>query len=257
MIPIDKIHPDPENPNVEDIPVFNDLVDDIKADGFLEPILVSTDDMEYFVLISGEHRWKAGKVSGLTEIPCVVVEGWDRDRRHIKMIRMNAIHGNFHPEKFTNMYNRLKEKYSEEELRKRLGFGSREAMLEKLLKTMARNLPQGAREQIEARAEKIKTVEDLATVVQAMYANHGSTLEQNYIVFSFGGSKHVMIKASEETMHPIMDMLEKCTAEEVTADAVLSELCGGAARIIEKFKVEKEVKNGDTAPFETPPDKGT
>lgn len=260
MISIDKIQPDPENPNVEDIPVFNDLVDDIKADGFLEPILVSTEDGEIFIIISGEHRWKAGKVAGLTELPAVVVQGWDRDRRHIKMIRMNAIAGKFQPEKFTKMYTRLRDTYSEEELRKRIGFGSREAALEKLLKDVTRGMPAGAREQIEQRAEKIRSVEDLATVVQSMYAKHGSTLENNYIIFSFGGAQHVMIRATKDSVNPVMDMLELCTEKDVKADVVLGEICRTeSAKVIEKWaklNEEEEVDLGDEKDGEAPADPG-
>jgi len=220
-IPVDRIVPDDENPNVESIAVFNELVADIKEDGFLEPILVSPWGEE-FVLISGEHRWKAAKLSGMTEIDCVVVEGWDDDKRKAKMVKMNVNRGKLDPEKFTRLWNGLKSRVGEERLRKMMGFSAKDAELRRLLKEVRSTLPEEMRRDLDRRAERIRSVEDLASVVQSLYTRYGGTIDYHFVMFSFGGQTHLMIRTSDAAFENIRGLMDLCQDRGLMADQVLS-----------------------------------
>lgn len=72
-IPIDLIHPNPEQPRVE----FGDLTEltnSIREKGVLEPLLVKPNSDGTFMIIAGERRWRSSKLAGLTEVPCVELD---------------------------------------------------------------------------------------------------------------------------------------------------------------------------------------
>ena len=68
-VPIDSIKPNSYNPNVIKGSVYDFLKRSIKKVGFVQPIVVTSDG----VIIDGEHRWKACKDNGETEIEVKVL----------------------------------------------------------------------------------------------------------------------------------------------------------------------------------------
>ncbi|MCL4389901.1 MAG: ParB/RepB/Spo0J family partition protein [Patescibacteria group bacterium] len=48
-----------------------DLVDSIREHGILEPLVVAETPAGY-QLIAGERRWRASKIVGLTQVPCII-----------------------------------------------------------------------------------------------------------------------------------------------------------------------------------------
>ena len=73
-IPIDSIHPNPEQPRTE----FGDLSEltaSIKEKGVLEPLLVVRgEERGKYMIIAGERRWRSSKLAGLKEVPCIEME---------------------------------------------------------------------------------------------------------------------------------------------------------------------------------------
>ena len=64
---IDDIKPNKWNPNVQSDFIFQKSKDSIKEYGFIDPVLVRKTNGEYQI-IDGEHRWRAAKELGYTEI---------------------------------------------------------------------------------------------------------------------------------------------------------------------------------------------
>ena len=86
---ISDVSPNVFNPNRMDDNTFNSLVYSIKEEGeMLQPILVDTD----YTIIDGEHRWKASKKAGLTEIMAVVIES-EKEYSKLKNISFNMVKG--------------------------------------------------------------------------------------------------------------------------------------------------------------------
>jgi ParB family transcriptional regulator, chromosome partitioning protein len=73
-IPIEQIEPNPEQPRSE----FGDLSEltaSIKEKGVLEPLLVKPlKDAGRWMIIAGERRWRASKLAGLNEVPCIEMD---------------------------------------------------------------------------------------------------------------------------------------------------------------------------------------
>lgn len=199
--------------NVEDPVTFNDLVDDIKQSGFGGAIEVVPLGDGVYRIIGGEHRWKAAKLAGLKAIP-VSLHFWDEDLQKIETVKRNLLHGKLDPHKFTTMFLALEKKYGRDNLRKLMGLGQRDAMFRQLMKDVTKGLPERVQNEIEKRADKIRNVEDLAAVVNALYSKFGATLDHSYMLFSFGGRTHLMVKMDAKTFSVVRKLVEGWTAEE-------------------------------------------
>jgi len=233
VIDIDQIEPFEWNPNEQDIATFNELVSSIEGEGFLEPVLVvPIADTDRYSLVGGEHRWKAAKLAGMEQITAVVKEGWDEDAEKIQNVRMNMTTGKMNPEKFASLWVPLEKKYGRVALMRLIGAEHKERELERLLGRVKKSMPKEMREDLDKRADKIRNVEDLATVVQSLYAQFGSTLDASYMFLTFGGKVHLMIKLDEPTKKELEFQLSKIKgaggdANEVVKDALDAIMTGG------------------------------
>lgn len=78
-IPIDSVIPNDWNDNVMGEDMFEHLGLTMSRFGNLQPILVwdrrkSTDYSGKMIIVDGEHRWRAAKDNGDTEISCVIID---------------------------------------------------------------------------------------------------------------------------------------------------------------------------------------
>ncbi len=84
-LPIEKLYPNPEQPRV-DIGDLKELSSSIEQNGVLEPILVKPNKHDgTWMIIAGERRWRASKLAGLTEVPCIEL---DLDEKSIAEIAL-------------------------------------------------------------------------------------------------------------------------------------------------------------------------
>ncbi|MFN7016322.1 MAG: ParB/RepB/Spo0J family partition protein, partial [Fimbriimonadales bacterium] len=74
LIPIDQIVEDPDQPRRGyDEESLQGLAESIRRYGLINPITVRLlPDGETYQIITGERRWRAAQLAGLTEIPCIV-----------------------------------------------------------------------------------------------------------------------------------------------------------------------------------------
>ena len=89
-IRIDKIHPFKDHPfKVVDDDKMAELVESIKANGILSPVLVRPDNQGGYEMISGHRRMHAAKLAGLEVVPAIVKEMTD-DEAVIVMVDSNV-----------------------------------------------------------------------------------------------------------------------------------------------------------------------
>ncbi|MDD5461012.1 MAG: ParB/RepB/Spo0J family partition protein [Methylococcales bacterium] len=65
---------------------LQELVDSIKAQGIIQPIVVRQIARDKYEIIAGERRWRAAAQSGLQEVPVVIKEIDDRSAMAIALI---------------------------------------------------------------------------------------------------------------------------------------------------------------------------
>lgn len=209
-IPIEKLEPNKWNPNEEDEEKFNRLVKSIEDAGIIQPInVVPSEELDMYRIISGEHRYKAAKVLGYKKIPCIVHKDFDIDRQKFITVRMNVIQGKLNPMKLANLIEDLSKKYEKEVMEELMGFTD-EAVFHSIFEQIKRDLPEEIKEKLEESRQEIKTIDDLSNVLNRIFTEYGDTVPYNFIFFTFGGKKHLMIRSEKKLFKKMEDILRYC-----------------------------------------------
>lgn len=85
-IPLKDIRPNPFQPRKTfDDDMLQELADSIKKDGLIQPIVV-TEDIDGYILIAGERRFRASKLAKLKEIRAIVLNSDEQKMRQFALI---------------------------------------------------------------------------------------------------------------------------------------------------------------------------
>lgn len=86
-IEVTLISPNPKQPRTHfDEDALEELADSIKTLGVIQPITVKRLDDNRFLIISGERRWRASQLAGLTTIPVYVREADDQTLHEMALV---------------------------------------------------------------------------------------------------------------------------------------------------------------------------
>ena len=89
---------------------LEDMVESIKANGIFTPLIVQPLGTKYEILI-GHNRWNAGKLAGLTEVPCIVKTGLTEEEAEIYVIESNIMQRGFENLKISEQAEVLRIRY--------------------------------------------------------------------------------------------------------------------------------------------------
>ncbi len=100
---------------------LKELAESIKTYGVIQPIIVEEKD-GYYSIIAGERRWRASKLAGLTEIPCIVRNEDEQRVKEISLIE-NIQRENLNPIEKALGYKELIDNYNlrQQDLADKLG----------------------------------------------------------------------------------------------------------------------------------------
>jgi ParB family chromosome partitioning protein len=90
-IDMDRLEPNPWNPNRMSPEMYEKLREYVKKEGLVEPIVVRPRGERYQIL-GGYHRWKIAQDLGYETVPCAVVELDDR-RAKVLSVNLNEMKG--------------------------------------------------------------------------------------------------------------------------------------------------------------------
>jgi len=124
LIAIDSIVPNPTQPRTDfDENAINELAESIKTLGIIQPLTLRMKDDKYEI-ISGERRYRASKIAGLTEVPAYITEADDSVALQMALVE-NIQREDLNSIEVAITYNRLIEEchLTQEELSTRLGKG--------------------------------------------------------------------------------------------------------------------------------------
>lgn len=175
VVDINKVHRNEYNPNVMDERIYEQTKKNILREGFIGAIVVREDPKQEgnYIIIDGEHRWKAAKETGYTEIPIIILDK-NLPEAMVSTINFNKLKGEFDTLKLAEVIHELNKTYSIEELEEKLGYTPDEIKgLENLLKfdydqfeDESRQLDEGAPK--EYRFEVILTSKQYEAIEQAL-----------------------------------------------------------------------------------------
>lgn len=122
-IAIEKIETNPFQPrNQFDEIALNELADSIREQGIIQPVTVRKLGYDKYQIISGERRYRASKIAGLTEIPCYIRVANDEEMLELALIE-NIHRQDLNAIEIGISYQRLLEEcnLTQEELSKKVG----------------------------------------------------------------------------------------------------------------------------------------
>ncbi|MCX8144127.1 MAG: ParB/RepB/Spo0J family partition protein [Bacteroidia bacterium] len=122
-IPISAIETNPFQPRTEFEEVaLNELAQSIKEHGIIQPITVRKLGYDKYQIISGERRFRAAQLAGLTEIPAFIRVANDQQMLEMALIE-NIQREDLNPIEIALSYQRLMDecKLTQEEVSKRVG----------------------------------------------------------------------------------------------------------------------------------------
>ena len=122
-IPLSTIKPDPNQPRKNfKLKELEELADSIKEHGVLQPILVSERADGGYEIVSGERRWRASKMAGITEIIAIVKKLPQQQKLEIALIE-NIQRENLDPIEEAFAYRRLIDEFglSQQQVAEKVG----------------------------------------------------------------------------------------------------------------------------------------
>ena len=122
-LPVESLHPNRFQPRTYfDEAAIEDLVASVRAQGIIQPLVV-TPEGEGYAIIAGERRWRAAQKAGLEAVPVVVRQvADDRELLELALVE-NLQRSDLNPIEEAEAYAALQEKFglSQEEVASRVG----------------------------------------------------------------------------------------------------------------------------------------
>jgi hypothetical protein len=241
------LHEHPNNSNVQSKHVFNNLKESIKENGFDETLLVIPRAEGGYTIMSGNHRFRAGKEVGMTEFPCVVRTDWDELTAEYESVKRNYGRGELDKKAFTAQVDRLTADLGAdlEEVYHNMGFKDAQEFShlyerEKQLDAeMAKKVMDTS-----TSAQAVKMIDDIGNIVSTILAEYGHTVPHSFLIFPAGAKTHLYVAANPALKAKIQAIAEQAVAQRLDMNVALAGLLeiGMAATNFLKGKGTKEIE---------------
>ena len=125
-LPVGQLHPNKYQPRTAfDEDKLEELAQSIRAQGLMQPIVVTPDGRGTYSIIAGERRWRASQRAGLEQVPVIVREvADDRELLELALVE-NLQRSDLNPVEEAEAYRTLASKFdlSQEDIANRVGKG--------------------------------------------------------------------------------------------------------------------------------------
>lgn len=122
-LPLIDIEPNKDQPRKDfDADKLDALAESISEHGVISPILVTPTQNGTYKIVAGERRWRASKIAGLKEIPCIIKELDNQALSEIALVE-NLQRDDLNPIEESEGYHYLMERFSltQDEISKKIG----------------------------------------------------------------------------------------------------------------------------------------
>ena len=234
VVEISSVVPNSWNPNEMKDSVFNELAHDVAEQGMDQPVIVIPDPDRTggFIIVDGEHRWRAAKIAGKEEI-LVSVKEFDERAAKIATVRRNSLRGQLDPAKFTALVKSLEDKDSISELKKRMGISDIEFKKAYLGKT-------------QDKAEQAKTlianndkgvaqttfVANLSQLVREIVSEGKDLVPVGLACFAFKGKTIFMVSMDSSLKKAVQDFVGSVREDGLTQEQISKKLAEAFESIV-------------------------
>ena len=229
LIPVAEIRPNEWNPNVMTSDLFNELSANIDEVGCVQDVVVAPLPVEEaeltgfkYRIVDGEHRFDVLKLLDVEEIPCKVVEITEDDQK-FQTVKLNRLRGKFDQRRFTALVRDLMNRYSFEEVAQKMAFTD-PTELEGMMSHARDSLPDEMKDDFDRAKDEIKTVDDLAMVLNRLFTKYGDTMPAHFMILDFGGKDHLWIRMENREYKTAVRQARECLANGITFDSVMARL---------------------------------
>ncbi|MBQ8403444.1 MAG: ParB/RepB/Spo0J family partition protein [Clostridia bacterium] len=122
VVRLTEVEPNPDQPRKNfDTEPLEALAESISQHGIIQPIVVRPKDGMYMI-VTGERRWRAARMAGLSEVPVIIIEADDRKAAELALVE-NIQRKDLNPVEEARAYADLIDEYNytQEEIAKKVG----------------------------------------------------------------------------------------------------------------------------------------
>lgn len=122
MVRLSEVEPNPDQPRkIFDTEPLEALAESISQHGVIQPVVVRPKDGMYMI-VTGERRWRAARMAGLSEIPVIIIEADDKKAAELALVE-NIQRKDLNPVEEARGYAALIDEfsYTQEEIAKKIG----------------------------------------------------------------------------------------------------------------------------------------
>lgn len=228
-VPIETIVPNDWNANEMTDEKEELLRDNIERHDMTSPILVIRHKDELnpdirYMIIDGEHRWRAARNVGAESIPVVIVKMNEVDAKK-QTIRMNNIRGELNFKKFQKLVDDMlvKGQVTMDEAAFEFGFQDDEEF-QLVLESARETLPSPeAKREFDKRSKQAKTVDEIYSLVMVLMRKYGETLPANWMIVSMGKARNLWVKMDPRNLRKFENAARDCIEAGVMFDSFLVE----------------------------------
>lgn len=249
LVPVALLAEHPNNSNVQSKHVFKELKESIMTGGFDEPLIIvpRNDGQQGYYVVSGNHRFRAGKEVGYDQLPCIVREDWDSIESEIQLVRRNYVRGQIDRAAFTESVNRLSSEQSlaMDVIMERMGFEDADSFAEfyKQEKQREKRTAGAVAASTVQATQQVKMIDDIGIVLSAIFEKYGNTVPNSFMIFPAGGKNHIFVQITPALKKSLDAITTKCVADGLDINTVLGGLLQIAIHQTAFFKVGNKVED--------------
>lgn len=218
QISLSKLRPNPEQPRQHfEKSALDELAASIKRHGVVQPLVVTPDKNDGFIIIAGERRWRASKLAGVKTVPAVVRTSEQLERLELALVE-NVQRVDLSPLEQAVSIERLNQQFNigYEDIAKRLG--KAQTTITNIVRLLG--LPEEAKKALqnneisEGHARTILSIKDPARqkeLLNLIKSKHLSVrqAEQYVTAHKKGARSHQAAEARLKTTNPQTEKLGK------------------------------------------------
>ena len=234
------------NCNVMSDVAFANLTHIMGDEGFDESLHVVPMDGKpgFYLVVGGEHRYKAAKANGLQELPCYILEhlvGKSEAELQMWSVRRNQIKGKIDKAKYAKIEQNICRQMDLQAKVARKRMLVRESMAAKSKAEYSKtSSSSGGGAETDGERDKRKTIADRTrllanakTFQQECLVDSADTVEHGYLYVGQNGKSHLIVDASKKLHGFISAMVRVCKNDSARIDDFLA------------AAIQRELKNWD------------